>query len=474
MEQEFNPPVWYGEPPLVPSPSMFQNATRFGIERSQFMNVQGNMNINPILSPAIPRGQGPESTGIIEAIATGTGNITSPSRDITGSVYTESGSYCSQLLRQGRGFPLYVPGPQMNLPAEYRRRGVAIGDVGRVTAEGVFDFFFNIYCASDHPINAHTPEDFVPLAAYDPIDVVRPDFDAGNYVSTPSVHELNRGRSEPFPGSEFVFSSGGPNGAVLALPHGAHLEKLENLESVRRYAAKHAESWYNYVNGTRGRGLVNGSLYLVTGCEKTKSWGMASFHDVADQNEFELAFKPSADADSGHKYRWQRGTPARYKHADPPPVDGTPLNQTTFIHAFTISLGEGIWGKVFGEVEICQLVDSQLARSAPGFVPYSSQRSTSLWSLSLFGGSAGAGGNGRNNVHGNVVISDVAPIPMIVYPSQILNDHILREFPTATVVVTHDGDWSGILHDIRANSVHFFLSVISFPLQGRHRIRNTR
>ncbi|KAJ7708866.1 hypothetical protein B0H17DRAFT_971465, partial [Mycena rosella] len=74
-----------------------------------------------------------------------------------------------------------------------------------------------------------------------------------------------------------MFNCEAPHGAVLVLPHGAQLEKLENLDNVRQYAAQNAESWYRYINGARGRGLGNGSLYLVTGCEKTQSWGMASF-----------------------------------------------------------------------------------------------------------------------------------------------------------------------------------------------------
>ncbi|KAJ7235779.1 hypothetical protein C8J57DRAFT_1003772, partial [Mycena rebaudengoi] len=64
------------------------------------------------------------------------------------------------------------------------------------------------------------------------------------------------------------FSCDGSQGAVLALPYGASLKKLRNVESVRAYAAKHAGRWYKYINGPRGRGLANGELYLVTGHEK--------------------------------------------------------------------------------------------------------------------------------------------------------------------------------------------------------------
>ncbi|KAJ6512752.1 hypothetical protein C8R45DRAFT_326630 [Mycena sanguinolenta] len=371
--------------------------------------------------------------------------IASPSQ---GAVHSESANYCSQLLRRGRGFPLYVPKPQINLPAEYRKRGVAIGDVGRINSEGSFDFFFNIYLPATDRINANVPEDFVPLSPYDPIDVYHHEFEPGNFVSSPSVTEISSEFPE-FPGGEFIFSCQEPTGAVLTLPHGAYLEKLENLESMRRYAAKHAESWYKYVNGTRGRGLVNGNLYLVTGCEKSQSWGMASFHDVSLQDEFQLLFTPTADADNGYRYRWQ-GIHCSRKQADSPLVDGTPLNQTTFIHAFAISVGERIWEKLFG-VEVCQLVDSAtfLDQSGRSFVPYGSQGSSSLWSF-FTGGSAYNGerqASGTAAELGSGIVTNAFPTPKIFHPSEIIHDHILREVPQATVVITHDDDWRDVFKD---------------------------
>ncbi|KAJ7170938.1 hypothetical protein C8R43DRAFT_850961, partial [Mycena crocata] len=67
-----------------------------------------------------------------------------------------------------------------------------------------------------------------------------------------------------------------------------------NVESMRNYAAKNAETWYRYINAPKGRGcrLVNSFLYLITGCEKSQSWGMASFQNVAADNKFQLSFKP--------------------------------------------------------------------------------------------------------------------------------------------------------------------------------------
>lgn len=76
----------------------------------------------------------------------------------------------------------------MNLPPEYQKKGVAIGDVGRVTPEGVFDFFFNIYLPDGHPINGNdVPDDFSPLQPYMSKDIVKLDFDPGSYVAAPSI-----------------------------------------------------------------------------------------------------------------------------------------------------------------------------------------------------------------------------------------------------------------------------------------------
>jgi hypothetical protein len=234
---------------------------------------------------------------------------------------------------------------------------------------------------------------------------------------------------------------------VLALPHGAHLEKLGNLETLRRYAAKNAKSWYEYVKGPkRGRQLVNGALYLVTGCEKAASWGMASFNEMSPNAEFQLAFRATSDADSGYRYRWLRG-PARQKHADPSLVPGTPPNQTMFIHAYTISLGEGIWGKIFRDVAISQLVDQQqMPKFENGPAPFGSQNSSSSWPFSPFV-TLGQSANGRQHVvgHTQAVLGDAAPIPKVrnllvnnqltkpgpllqmINPSQVINNHILRE-----------------------------------------------
>jgi hypothetical protein len=106
--------------------------------------------------------------------------------------FSESEIYCNQLLRRKRGFPLYVPGPPQNSPAEYQSNGIAIGDVGRITPEGIFDFCFNIYLPASHPINDNdVPDNFYPLTPYASKDIFDLCYDPGDHVSTSSVERLD-------------------------------------------------------------------------------------------------------------------------------------------------------------------------------------------------------------------------------------------------------------------------------------------
>lgn len=214
-----------------------------------------------------------------------------------------------------------------------------------------------------------------------------------------------------FPGGAFAFHCGGPQGAILALPHGSHLKKLRNVDSMRRFATQHAASWYNYINGPRGRGLANGELYLVTGYEKACSWGMASYY--ATPEEFGLAFKLTARADN-KEYRWSgtpgQRNPSRKKAYDRPPARDDPLNHTIFIHGLSISLGTDIWSRLVGTVpvETSSIVDFQSRLNAAGGSGMGSSYA-SLFSLTWLWGSGGIRGNPPTKQNGEVILSDVSP-----------------------------------------------------------------
>ncbi|KAK6988051.1 hypothetical protein R3P38DRAFT_2574013 [Favolaschia claudopus] len=400
-------------PPLASIPlyssHLFEGATGFKIAGGHF--ASGNVTVNNYVSV---KWQQPNSASTQISC-------------FVDDTFSESEIYCKQLIRQKRGFPLYDPKPRRNLTPEYRESGVAIGDVGRITAEGAFDFFFNIYLPAEHPINNHNvPENFYPLAPFDPLDVYDQEHLEGSHVSTSSVQRMDPGI---FPGGDFILGCQAPQGAVLALPDGSHLQKLENLEAVREYAAANAEGWFTYINGPRGRRLT-GPIYLITGCEKASSWGMATFHSVTNSPDFQLSFRPIVAG----KYRWT-GNSAQKKFYDPTPLLEPCANQTLFLHGFSISLATGIWARFSQTIRIGEADDSSfqignsLGRSAAQGSSITSQF------LSFFQG--GTSGNDYGGQSRNVAF----------HPSSLINDYLIKKIPNARVVISHDDNWRDVFEE---------------------------
>jgi hypothetical protein len=309
--------------------------------------------------------------------------------------------YARLLLPKRLGFPLWIPQPHRNLPSEYRRNGVNIGDVGIVTSGGVFDFLFNICLPSHHHINGdRVPNDFKPLEPPDPVDIIDVTI-ASTHIASGSIERsqlsFNSLRSvlhlyiftdailsrlHPARSSTgFSFRCFTTEGAILALPDGASREDFRGIARFREYAAQNAESWYKYVNGSRCRDAENGSIYLVTGCDKTKSWGVASFSDIS--GSFNLTFVPAVagGGNTNNSFAWEHASSAS-TNSGPVPieyVDGDrPQNQCTFIRGFKISLSQGLWASFFGSMAgVSTIVDAKLddMLSRTSFVPFRSRGS---------------------------------------------------------------------------------------------------
>lgn len=192
----------------------------------------------------------------------------------------------------------------------------------------------------------------------------------------------------------YVFSCRASNGAICTLPEGSSFVKLANLESVRQYACQNANSWYRYINGPRGRGAENGSIYLVTACEKTEAWGMAAFQDVIDPQGLRISFGETGNSDLA--YDWVEKGPGEAKSgcASFEYVDGAPCrprNQCMFIQGFKIALGQGVWATLLSRVEISRIEngphESRNATRSSGAVPFRNQSSwlSRLWSFPTWG-----------------------------------------------------------------------------------------
>jgi len=187
----------------------------------------------------------------------------------------------------------------------------------------------------------------------------------------------------------FTFWSSASEGAILATPEGAQSRDLENLTGFMQYLIDNIENWYRFANGPRGREARNGDLRLVTGFDKTVSWGMAAFSNtsgasgVAQPTQCQLNFKPTVELEpSICKYAWEysglaevRAGPASeeispLREEDPnPPRSGKYTNQCVFVRTMNTKLGDERWNKLCREMGTSHLDDNwHLFRNENDFV----------------------------------------------------------------------------------------------------------
>ena len=91
------------------------------------------------------------------------------------------------MLTHGAGYPLYMPAPSIGLPPTYREKGIRVGDVGVITANGAFEFLFNV--CHDEGIDATIfPDGFEPLMS----DIrTNPKFSPDTYLPSDHVDEVD-------------------------------------------------------------------------------------------------------------------------------------------------------------------------------------------------------------------------------------------------------------------------------------------
>jgi len=119
---------------------------------------------------------------------------------------------------------------------------------------------------------------------------------------------------------------------------------LKDLDKFYQHIGTHAESWYRYANGPgMGRRLDNSGLCLVIGCDKTNSWGIATFSNSMEQTTSRLQFLPvvSSSSGPGRLYTWEHSGTAHSPRVGPSrrePLGQSSYNQCLFIRYLDIKL----------------------------------------------------------------------------------------------------------------------------------------
>ncbi|KAF4611415.1 hypothetical protein D9613_004601 [Agrocybe pediades] len=433
----------------VPTRSgFFGNAHDLDVNGGSFMSAAGNINIYN------GNHNSPAETDNPDQLAT-------PSLSVRSSVI-----YHRNLITKRRGSPLWIPEPDSASPAPYQQKGVSFGDVGLLSPSGSFDFFFNICYPSDDPINsAGVPEGFQPFKKSS-LRIRRvQEYDAASYVASESI-EISRKQYNDSPAADLVFESSAAEGAILTMPRGARSEDVVGTYPLRGYVQEHIESWYKFIMSDWGCNVQNGDILLVTGCDKTDSWGVATF--VKSSEAVRLTFQPIHSA--GQSYKWEysgsfdarTGPCANLIDADlgGGVVSHQPLlNQCVFVRTLTGTLRDDIWKTLKQSVcfrwgldpdeEMLHEEESFMKGEGHGTVcPTGNSRDDT--------NAMRGGGSGQQRHHlpaldpSVSVISNVSTA-MMDHPSKLLNYFLWTNsgdmYPSARVVITEDKDWISVLRD---------------------------
>lgn len=164
-----------------------------------------------------------------------------------------------------------------------------------------------------------------------------------------------------------TFEASAEEGAILTMPSGAGSTDLAGVLDFEEYVAEHLENWYKFITGVRRRKVRNGDIRLVIGCDKSSSWGMATFINSSQTGSFHLTFKPKTDGALGRIYDWECSGMAEAK-TGPSPDEVLELhaaqddnsapsydNQCLFIRTLNPTFEEETWEKLSSSIKASRL-----------------------------------------------------------------------------------------------------------------------
>ncbi|KAE9404218.1 hypothetical protein BT96DRAFT_916987 [Gymnopus androsaceus JB14] len=392
------------------------------------------------------------------------------------SSLVESEIYARLLLPRKKGYPLWKPKADERLPEEYRRMGVRIGDIGILNDSGGFDYLFNACLPADHPLNAgRVPHDFVQLKGIDDSDTIGSarEYGPGSHVDSNPSH-IHKTRF-PLPlgqpripgvsremGAGLSFRSSASKGALLILPEGGMRIDHQQYTRFYKYAADCARSWYIYINGPLARGAHNGSIYLVTGCDKARAWGVASFLDARPET-VSLEFEEQPEY-------WFSTCNSATSLSD---ADDVFENQSgcVFLRGFKIAVQIPPFMRslsIGSKVTYISHLDADELLPKPKSTTFSMPPASEWW-FRRYMASGSSNTTHECSVDGSEIDLNFPARYQAYHPSDVINRWILSNNDEVDVAITHDDDWASVIQDdeeempddqelIRRISKHFALA----------------
>ncbi|KAJ2926272.1 hypothetical protein H1R20_g10809, partial [Candolleomyces eurysporus] len=146
-------------------------------------------------------------------------------------------------------------------------RGIVPGDVGTFDLAYGFKKIFNLW-EGEFATNYDLPTK----------KIVHPEgFAEGHTITSSTSSKIHRSEDESYI-QLFEFQCDAEQGAVLACTTSADVEELDDPFALRNFLIQHAGVVYQHATSLAQRQLADEeSLYIVSGCIKSDSWGIAAY-----------------------------------------------------------------------------------------------------------------------------------------------------------------------------------------------------
>jgi hypothetical protein len=140
------------------------------------------------------------------------------------------------------------------------------------------------------------------------------------------------------------------------LPDSATRSDHQFPNNFMEYAQQHVPSWYQHVNGTLGSMAHNGSLYLVTGADKSSNWCLASYSNRSGQTAIPLRFTADTATVPTSRRLWRSYGMVDSRTCSVPGED-IPQNQCVFLRGYKLAINENLFERKFvGPVKVTDIV----------------------------------------------------------------------------------------------------------------------
>ncbi|KAK1219998.1 hypothetical protein PQX77_017260 [Marasmius sp. AFHP31] len=254
---------------------------------------------------------------------------------------THGQRYTSLMLACKVGYPLWKPSPRCTDTGE--KHAIKIGDVGICCDLDPFYTLFNI----TEPLGGVTNSDRVPDGVDPPCDI------RGNMTVDDRYHQNGKLLSRP-QGSvmyqisteedciskTYTFGLTHGEGALLMLPHGGVLRKLQKTRELRKRITLHWRDWYHFAD-EEGDLDETQTLCLVTGVEQCSTWAMAGWDDIPSGSGNDPgSMILTVNENSGHS-SWISCPPRCSTQSSEGALSFYGLSETVFLRAFWISNSNG-------------------------------------------------------------------------------------------------------------------------------------